>query len=268
MTQLSPAAATDLVACAHCGNLDSGTYCSACGKELAPTHKHTVAEAWETIVVDRVQDLREYATTAWWLVARPSRFYRTVMTGPARRAGHVFPEPVPDAFPAGRLQTPVKFLIVSFIAYVLASKAVGENVIDLIPGLGGLAEELNMEFALLMLLAYLALYGLAFHWSTGRRISVEEASVFNAYLAGANLLLMAAVVVTPGTWALVLSAELLLLGYVGLVLPYRVLPRLYAMRKRRVLGAQLGAFAGASGLMVAGLVVILLVLQMAGVNVG
>jgi hypothetical protein len=267
MTELTPAAA-GLIACAHCGTLDSGTYCSACGKELAPTHRHTLAEAWDALVVDRVQDLREYVATAWWMVARPTRFFRTVMAGPAARGGHVFPQPVPDAFPAGRLQTPVKFLILSFIANVLASKAAGAAVTELIPGMGGLAEEVNTELTLLVLLVYLALYGLAFHWSTGRRISAEEASVFNAYLTGTNLLLMAAIVVTPTAWDVALAAETLLLAYVALVLPYRVLPRLYGMRRRRVLGAQVGAFAGATGLVFAGMVVVILVLQMAGVNVG
>jgi hypothetical protein len=263
MTDLTPAAG--LIACPHCGHLDSGTYCSGCGKELAPTHRHTVAEAWEAVVVDRVRDLREYAATAWWMAVRPRRFFRTALAGPARRAGHVFPEPV-DAFPAGRLQTPVKFLILSFIANVLASKAVGENVAELIPGLGGLAEEVNMELSLVVLLVYLALYGLAFHWSTGRRISVEEAAVFNAYLAGTNLLLMAAIVVTPAAWSAVLFAETLLVLYVGLVLPYRVLPRLYAMRKRRVLGAQVGAFAGAAGLVFAIMFVVMLVAELAGMS--
>lgn len=267
MTELTPAA-TGLIACAHCGTLDSGTYCSACGKELAPTHKHTLAEAWDAIVVDRVQDLREYATTAWWLVARPTRFFRTVMAGPAARGGHVFPPPVPDAFPAGRLQTPVKFLILSFIANVLASKAAGAAVTELIPGMGGLAEEVNTELTLLVLLVYLAVYGLAFHWSTGRRISVEEASVFNAYLTGTNLLLMAAIVVTPTPWNAAILAETLLLAYVALVLPYRVLPRLYGMRRRRVLAAQVGAFAGAAGMVLAAIVVVTVVLVLAGVNVG
>lgn len=254
MTELSPAAA-DLVTCPHCGHLDSGTFCSGCGKELAPTHKPVLVEAWEHVVVDRVQDLRAFLETTWWLVARPRRFFRTALAGPAGRAGHAFPQPAPQAFAPGVLQTPVKYLILSFIANVLASKAAGSQVTEVIPGLGGLGEEVNVEFSLLLLLAYLGLYGLAFHWSTGRRISVEEAAVFNGYLTGTNLLAMAALILTPTHINLLFAAESLLLVYVGLVLPYVVLPRLYGFSKRRVLAAQVGAFVGAGVLVFLGMMV-------------
>lgn len=244
MTSVSPAA--DLVACVHCGHLDSGTYCSACGRELAGTHKPVLAEAWEHVVVGRVQDVRAFLATTAMLIARPQRFFRTVMAGPARRAGHTFPEPGAAPLRPGLVQTPVKFLILAFITNVLASKAAGSAVTEIIPGAGGLGEELNVEFTLLLLMAYLALYGVAFHWSTGRRISVEEAAVFNGYLTGANLLVMAAITLTPQRMNLVILAETLLLVHVGIVLPYLVLPRLYAFSKRRVLAAQVGAFTGAA----------------------
>lgn len=266
MTEITPAATIELVACAHCGHLDAGTYCSACGKELVPTQKHTLAQAWEHIVMDRVQDLREFASTAWWLIARPRGFFRTVMAGPAQRAGHVFPEPVPGAFPAGTLQTPVKFVILGFIANVLASKAAGTAVTEVIRGMGGLGDEVNTEFSILLLMIYLVLYGIAFHWSTGRRISVEEAAVFNAYLAGSNLLTAAAITLTPATWWPLLVAELALVVHVGIVLPYMVLPRLYALSKPRVFVAQIGAFVGAMGLVFALMMVVALIGMMLGMS--
>lgn len=238
MTDIVPSAAAELVACAHCGHLDSGTYCSSCGKELAPTGKHVLSEVWEHLVVDRLEDLREYATTTAWLITRPVRFFRTAMAGPAQRANHVFPEPVPQVLPRRDVQSPVKYLVLSFIASVLSSKIMGVAPTGLIPGL---MEELNEEVTLLVLMAYLALYGISFHWSTGRRISVEEAAVFNGYLAGAGLLLLAFMGLAEKVPALVLAGFLVFL-FVGVVLPYIVLPRLYAISKKRVLGAQIGSF--------------------------
>lgn len=246
MTSISPAA--DHVACVHCGHMDSGTYCSACGRELADAHKPVLAEVWEHVVVDRVRDVRTFLSTACMMVARPHRFFRTVMAGPARRAGHVFPEPAAEPLRPGLVQTPVKFLILAFITNVLASKAAGSAVTEIIPGFGGLGEELNVEFSLLLLMALLGLYGVAFHWSTGRRISVEEAAVFNGYLTGANLLVMAAYTVTSKRLDLVLLAETLLVVHVALILPYVVLQRLYGFSKRRVLAAQVGAVLGTAAL--------------------
>lgn len=257
MTSIAPAA--HLVACVHCGHMDSGTYCSACGQELADTHKPVLAEVWEHVVVDRVQDVRTFLSTAFMMVARPRRFFRTVMAGPARGAGHVFPEPAAEPLRPGLVQTPVKFLILAFITNVLASKAAGSAVTEIIPGFGGLGEELNVEFSLLLLMVYLGLYGLAFHWSTGRRISVEEAAVFNGYLTGANLLVMAAYTLTPKHLDLLLLAQTVLVLYVGIVLPYVVLPRLYGFSKRRVFAAQVGAFAGAAVLVFLAVFVVALV---------
>ena len=256
MADISPALPAGTIACAHCGHLDQGTYCSACGKELAPTDKHVLAEAWEHIVMDRVEDLREYAMTTWWSVVRPLRFFRTAMTGPAQRAGHGFPEPVPEALPRSAVQSPVKYLVLSFIASVLASKATGTQVGELIPGLG---EELNTEFSILLLMTYLGLYGLGFHWSTGRRISVEEAAVFNAYVAGAAIICTALMTLTPESMTWALLAELALFVYVAMVLPYKVLPRLYPMRKRRVFVAQIGAFVGATVLLLLGTGIVMVV---------
>lgn len=235
MTDISPAG---LVACAHCGHLDTGKYCSDCGRELAPTEKHVLAEVWEHVVVDRLEDLREYGTTTWYMIAQPRRFFRTAMEGPARRASHAFPEPAPQALPRRAVLSAVKYLVFSFVASVLASKIMGVSPSGLIPGL---VEELNEEVTLLVLMVYLALYGISFHFTTGRRISVEEAAVFNGYLAGAGLLMLA--MITLGDqkpWVAVPGFVLFL--YVGVMLPYVVLPRLYGLRKRRVFVAMIGAF--------------------------
>jgi hypothetical protein len=265
MTDISPTLATNLVACAHCGHLDQGTYCSSWGKELAPTGKHVLAEAWEHIVMDRVEDLREYAVTTWWIIARPLRFFRTAMTGPAQRAGHVFPHPVPEALPRSAVQSPVKYLVLSFIASVLASKATGTQVGELVPGVG---EELNTEFSILLLMTYLGLYGLGFHWSTGRRISVEEAAVFNAYVAAAAIISTALMTLTPESMTWVLLAELALFIYVGTVVPYKVLPRLYPMSKRRVFVAQIGAFIGATVLLLIGIGIVMVIANTIKARVG
>ena len=98
---------------------------------------------------------------------------------------------------------------------------------ELVPGLG---EELNTEFSILLLMTYLGLYGLGFHWSTGRRISVEEAAVFNAYVAATAIICTALMTLTPESMTWVLLAELALFIYVGGVVPYKVLPRLYPSR--------------------------------------
>jgi hypothetical protein len=160
------------------------------------------------------------------------------MAGLAQRANHVFPEPVPEALPRRDILSPVKYLVLSFIASVLSSKIMGVAPTGLIPGL---VEALNEEFTLLVLMTYLALYGISFHWSTGRRISVEEAAVFNGYLAGANLLVLSIMTVAEKLEWLVMAGFALFL-FVGVVLPYGALPRLYALSKKRVLVAQIGAF--------------------------
>lgn len=254
MTQLS--AAAELIACPHCGHYDSGTYCSACGKELAAKHKPVLAEAWEHVVVDRVTDLRAYLTTTAWLIARPHRFFRTAMEGPAQRAGHVLPPPVAQALPRGVVQRPVKYLVLSFVASLIASKLTNAEVAAWIPGAD---DDLNNELSLLFLLAYIVLYGIVFHRSSGRRVSAEEASVFNGYLAGTNMLIAAAAALTPVTWGPLLVAEALLLGYVAFVIPHRVLPRLYPITRGRVLLAQAGAAVGAFVILFLALAVIYVV---------
>jgi hypothetical protein len=240
MTPLS--ATANLIACPHCGHHDSGTYCSACGKELSTEHKPVLAEAWEHVVLDRVTDLRAYLTTTAWLIVRPHRFFRTAMEGPARRAGHVFPQPVAPALPRGVVQRPVKYLILSFVASLIASKLTNADVAAWIPGAD---DDVNNELSLLFLLAYIVLYGVVFHRSSGRRVSAEEASVFNGYLAGTNMLIAAAAALTPATWEPLLVVEALLLGYVAIIIPHRVLPRLYPITRVRVLLAQAGAATGA-----------------------
>jgi hypothetical protein len=244
MSDLAPAA-TRLSACAHCGNLDAGTYCSACGKELSGAHKPVLVEAWEHMVVDRVNDLRDFATTTAAMLARPHRFFRTVLEGPAERGGHVFPEPVAAALSRGRLQTPVKYLILSVVAMFLASKLGGEGA-EIFPGASGISEEVGTELFPLMLVVFLAVYGVGFRLASGKRVSVEEVAVFNAYLYGAVLLTVGAMAVTPESWMALLAVEVGVLIEAALVLPYLVLPRLYGLSKRRIFFAQMCGGFGAN----------------------
>lgn len=253
MTAASPAA--DLLACVHCGHLDSGTYCSACGKELAATHKPVLVEAWEHLVVDRVQDVRALLGTAGNVVARPHRFFRTVLAGPAQRANHVFPRPGAAPLAPGLVQTPVKFLILGFVASLLASKVTGVEVAQWVPGAD---EDVNGELSLVILLAFVVLYGVLFHRTSGRRVSAEEASVFHAYLFGTNALISAVVTLTPARWGALVAAEGLLVLYITIVLPHRVLPRLYAIGRGRLLLAQAAAAVGAAVLLFGALAVLYL----------
>jgi hypothetical protein len=234
-TALSPAAA-DVVACAHCGHLDSGTYCSACGKELADDPGRTVAhEIWDMLVVDRLNDARAFATTIGYLLARPRRFFRTVLARPAVRAGHVFPEPVPDALPRGAVQSPVTFYVLSFVTAILVGKLTGAEVSGEL--ISGLDDDFNNELTLLLLLLTFGVYGLAFRWASGRRISTEEAAIVSGYTMGAATALTALMGVLPaGQVAAGLVSLYLIVG-----VPLAVLPRLYGISRRRVLAAQVAA---------------------------
>ncbi|HST60580.1 MAG TPA: hypothetical protein VLK84_17910 [Longimicrobium sp.] len=234
-TTLTPAAA-DLVACAHCGHLDSGTYCSACGKELADDPSRTVAhEMWDMLVVDRLNDARAFATTIGYLLAQPRRFFRTVLARPAARAGHVFPEPVPAALPKGLVQSPVTFYVLSFVTAILVGKITGEGVSGQI--IRGLDDDFNNEITLLLMLLTFGVYGLAFRWASGRRISTEEAAIVSAYTMGASTTILALLSTLPGGETAGGYTTLYLMVGVPLV----VLPRLYGISRRRVFVAQLGA---------------------------
>jgi hypothetical protein len=241
-----PTAPADRVACAHCGHLDSGTYCSACGKELADDASRTVAhEVWDLLVVDRLNDAREFATTTWYVAARPLRFFRTVLARPAARASHVFPEPVPPALPRGMVQSPVVFYALSFVTAVLAGKITGTPfAAEIVPGLD---DDFNNELSLLVVLAMMGIYGVLFRLASGRRISAEEAAIVTGYTVGASTALTALAGMLPGGQA----AGGLLSAYLMFGVPLIVLPRLYGISRPRVIAAQVGAGLGA--LFVAGL---------------
>ena len=241
MTDVSTATATatDLVACAHCGHPDNGTYCSGCGKELAgDAHQTVLHEVWEMLVVDRLTDAREFATTTWHLVAKPLRFFRTVLARPAARASHVFPEPVPEALPRGLVQAPVKFYVLSFVTSLLVSKITGAEIQQWIPGVD---DDFNNELSLLVLLVLFGLYGMMFRWTSGRRISAEEAAIVSSYTVGAAAAINAVLSMVPRmTTVAGLIAMYLMIG-----IPLIVLPRLYRMSRRRVFVAQVAAALGA-----------------------
>lgn len=234
-TALDPAAA-ELVACAHCGHLDSGTYCSACGKELVEDPSRTVVhDIWEMLVVDRLNDAREFGTTIWHLLVRPWNLFRTVLARPAARAGHVFPEAVAGTLRPGSVQKPVTFYVLSFVTAILVGKITGAEVSGQL--VQGLDDDFNNELILLFLLLAFAVYGFVFRWASGRRISTEEAAIVSGYTMGAATALTALLSALPGgeTAAAFLSLYLI----VGV--PLLVLPRLYGMSRRRVFVAQLGA---------------------------
>lgn len=233
-------APAELVACAHCGHMDSGTYCSACGKELVEDASRTVAhEVWELVVVNRLNNAKEYATTTWYLLARPTRFFVTALARPAARARHAFPEPAPQALRPGLVQGPVAFYLVSFVAAILVGKVTGAQVGEgLIPGLD---DDFNNEISMLLLLLACGVYGAVFRWTSGRRISTEEAAIVSAYTMGAATAIFSLVGVIP-------HAEIpvgILWIYLLFGIPLTVLPRLYGMSRRRVLLAQMVAGFGA-----------------------
>lgn len=256
MTAFSPAA--DLAACIHCGHLDSGTYCSGCGRELSQAHKPVLTEAWEHVFSDRVQDVRSCLATAGNVIARPHRFFCTVLEAPAARAGHAFPEGGAAPVPRALVQTPVKFFILGFIASLLASKLTGSEPAPWIPGLN---DDLNSELTLLILLAFMGLYGVLFQRTTGRRISTEEAWVFNAYLVGTNALLSALFTLTPASWEWLAGVEGMVVLYIGFILPHVVLPRLYAIGRPRLVVAQVAAGLGAAFLLSGGIALLVVITE-------
>lgn len=239
MTDISPTLhaaadvpAPELIACAHCGHRASGTYCSACGKELVEDENRTVAhEVWEMLVVDRLNDAREYAATTWHMVRHPVRFFATVLARPAARARHMFPEPAPPPVPRGLVQRPVTYYVLSFVASLLLGKIVGAQASELIPGLD---DDFNNELLLLVMLLAFAVYGTVFRWTSGRRISAEEASIVSAYTMGASTLVTGLSTALPWTG----SAGGLVVLYLLSGIPLIVLPRLYGMSRRRVLASQ------------------------------
>lgn len=236
----TPEAAAEIVACAHCGHLDSGTYCSACGKELRDDPNRTVLhDVWEMVVVDRLNDAREFAATAWYMTARPLRFFRTTLARPAARASHVFPEPVPETLPKGIVQSPVVFYVLSFVTAVLVGKITGEPFTAEI--VRGLDDDFNNELSLLLVLVMFGLYGMLFRLASGRRISAEEAAVVTGYTVGASTALNAICGMVPGGE----FAGGLLSLYLIFIVPLIVLPRLYGIRRPRVIAAQIVAGFGA-----------------------
>jgi hypothetical protein len=250
-------APAELVACAHCGHRDSGTYCSACGKELVDDPNRTVAhEVWEMLVVDRLNDAREFAMTIWHLLVRPVTLFRMVLARAAARASHVFPEPAPEAIPEpgrgalrpGSVQGPVTFYVLSFVTAILVGKITGAEVSGQL--ISGLDDDFNNELTLLFILLALGVYGLVFRRASGRRISTEEAAIVSGYTMGAATALTAVLGVIPGGETAAGFAALYLI--VGV--PLMVLPRLYGMSRRRVFGAQLAA--GFAALVALGLMVL------------
>jgi hypothetical protein len=256
MTSITPAA--DHVVCVHCGHLDSGTYCSACGRELSQAHKPVLTEAWEHVVADRVQDVRACLATAGTVIARPHRFFRTVLAAPAARAGHAFPEGGAQPVSRAWVQTPVKFFILGFIASLLGTKLTGTELAPWIPGLN---EDLNSELTLLIMLGFMGLYGVLFQRTSGRRISTEEAWVFNAYLVGTNGLLSGLFTLTPASWEWLAAVEGMVVLYIGFVLPHVVLPRLYAIGRPRLVVAQLAAGLGAAFLLFGGIALLVVITE-------
>jgi hypothetical protein len=233
-------APADLVACAHCGHPDSGTFCSACGKELAEDPSRTVAhDVWEMVVVDRLNDARAFATTTGYMVARPLRFFRTVLARPAARAAHAFPEPVPEPVRKGLIQAPVVFYALSFVTAVLVGKITGKPFAAEV--VAGLDDDFNNELSLLLVLLMFGIYGMLFRWTSGRRISTEEAAIVSAYTVGAATALTALTGMVPG--GDVVGGLLSLYLLVGV--PLIVLPRLYGISRVRVFTGQIGAGLGA-----------------------
>ncbi|HEX6037159.1 hypothetical protein [Longimicrobium sp.] len=261
MTDISPTPhaaaalpAPELVACAHCGHMDSGTYCSACGKELVEDEHRTVAhDVWEMLVVDRLNDAREYLTTTWHMVAHPLRFFATVLARPATRARHVFPEPAPQALPRGLAQRPVTYYALSFVTSILLGKILGVQTGQLIAGLD---DDFNNELVLLLAVATFAIYSMVFRWTSGRRISTEEVAIISAYTTG-----FSAVLTTLSTAFPPLAPAISLLAlYVIFGIPLTVMRRLYGMSRRRVLLAQLVAGVGVLALAIL-LLTVLMVLR-------
>lgn len=240
------AAAPEPIACAHCGHLDAGTYCSGCGKPLVVDPDHTVAhEVWEMLVVDRLNDAKEFVTTIGLLLARPRRFFATVLARPAARAGHVFPEPAPQPLRRGLVQGPVAFYVLSFVTAILVGKITGVQATgEVIPGLD---DDFNNELILLFVLLAFGVYGITFRWASGRRISTEEAAIVSGYTMGASTALATLLGAVPGAQ----TAAGFLALYLMIGVPLIVLPRLYALSRRRVLAAQ--AAAGLCALLALGL---------------
>jgi hypothetical protein len=240
MTEIATAAAPELVACQHCGHLDSGTFCSGCGKQLADDPSRTVAhDIWEMLVVDRLNDAREYATSSFYLVVRPLRFFRTVLDRPAMRASHVFPEPVPQALPRGRVQPPVTFFVLSFVTSILVGKITGVQATD--QWIKGIDQDFNDELSLVAMIVLLGIYGTLFRYTAGKRISTEEAAILSGYTVGGSAGISAILSMVPSGDTI---GGLLVL-YLMLVVPQIVLPRLYRISRPRVLVAQVGAAFGA-----------------------
>lgn len=265
MTDISPtpdaaavASAPELVACAHCGHRDSGTYCSACGKELVEDESRTVAhEVWELLVVDRLNDAKEYATTTWYLLRHPLRFFATVLARPAARAGHVFPEPAPQPLPKGVVQRPVTFYLISFVTALLLGKVLGIQAPEVIPGLD---DDFANELMLLLVVVTFALYGVVFRWMSGRRISTEEVAVLSAYTIGASAIFTPLSLAFPS-----ISGAAALAGfYLVWGIPLLLLPRMYGMSRRRVLLSQGVAACGAFAVLVAMIVGLQLLTGTAG----
>jgi hypothetical protein len=243
---VATAAPAEIVACAHCGHLDSGTYCSGCGKPLVEDPNRTVAhEVWEMLVVDRLNDAKEFGTTLWYLLAKPIRFFATVLARPAARAGHVFPEPAPQPLRRGLVQGPVAFYALSFVTAILVGKITGAQVTGEL--ISGLDDDFNNEIILLFLLVAFGAYGVVFRWASGRRISTEEAAIVSGYTMGASTALGTVLGMIPGLAAP--GGFLVLYLLVGV--PLVVLPRLYGMSRRRVFAAQLAA--GFAAIMTLGL---------------
>jgi hypothetical protein len=268
MTTTDTAAAPALTACPHCGFMDSGGYCSSCGGALAPQEPKSMGRLlWEHAVAERAHGAAGYLRTTWWVFARPTSFFRAAMQRSAHRAGHEFPSLPASAtlVPPRSVYDPVKYLFFSFVLAFLAEKVSGRDAgFQVIPNM---PEELNAELMPLLMLGYIGAYSLAFHYTSGRRVSTGESAVFSAYSAGAFLFTMMLILVTPESFSLVLIGELLLMLFL-VALPYIVFPRLYPITRGRLLLAQIGAGIGAYVLVVIAAILLMVVIAVLAAALG
>ena len=62
--------ATEEIQCPYCSFVDSGRFCSRCGKELAAKPASALAEATQTFF--KLDDIRRYVSTYWSILRSPT----------------------------------------------------------------------------------------------------------------------------------------------------------------------------------------------------
>jgi hypothetical protein len=232
------------ITCRTCGAVDTGTFCSACGSHLAESGSgSTTGMLWEAVVQDRLHDVFTVLKTTWLILLHPVTFFRAVVQEDSHLPKASFPLSGLWRAVTPRPQTvnnPVQFLLLSIAATLLVRTLLGGEAEQAGAETPGVVNAFEAEFSLVGLLLLGGLYAAALHFISGRRIPVGEYMKFWMYCSGASNFITVGMVIAPADPQAVALVAICLFLYIGLAMPYVVIPRLYPITRKQLFKAQVG----------------------------